>query len=215
MNDSRIPETWRNELRKRVLLPSIGRSIASNIRWMKIFAAQRNMELDSLQLPMLPMDPSVLEDGVGDRLPSPLFALFQDFIMTDLSPSHQLRDFNKTLRDWGVEESADSDHWLRLYGHCSDAQKHPPNLYERKEHKLSNSTSISRLFFYQRLVYHLIDWKDDANNTIQRQQVEDFLFAQAKSFLLEYPYSTTFNDLMKSFRYYWGRKTKSVSISLV
>ncbi|KAF8849563.1 hypothetical protein BDZ45DRAFT_229440 [Acephala macrosclerotiorum] len=215
MLDSRIHEKWQNEIRAQLLLPSIEESITSNTRWMRIFAGKHKISLNEFKAPMLPVDPSILEDAIGDKLGSSLFRLFQNYLFISLDPPEQMREFLRSLDQKAIKEPP-CNHFIHLYG-CFQSLKHlkgHPFIYQEKRRTTHQDFKYpSSLTYLQRLVYKILDWKEDdseakVQGSIQRNEIEDYLFKHAQVLLQKYPHSYAFGDLMKAFKRPWGKDEK-------
>jgi hypothetical protein len=108
-----------SEILTRVLLPIVHQSIATNARWLKVFAAKYEVDLDSLGLPNLPVRPAVIqlimeEENWHMKFSQFYFDTYFEYVMVNLLPSEKLRAFNQQLQD-RKDESEAIYHWRSLF----------------------------------------------------------------------------------------------------
>ncbi|KAF2434473.1 hypothetical protein EJ08DRAFT_693509 [Tothia fuscella] len=188
---SSVRNEWRNEVIHRVLLPLIEQSIASNTRWLKIFAAKYGVDLDSLKIPMLPAYPrllfQVLQYCSWEQLPPALLVLQHQFIMTNLIPSQQLSKFNLKFKDPAIRKLAEVQHWASLYGRgteiCNSA---------RSSQFLLNDLDLPNILY---------DWDDSEHQKgILLPEVRKSAFEQAQALLWHHLGDGLFAKYMEGFR---------------
>jgi hypothetical protein len=184
-----IAEEWRREISVRILFPAIKRSVISNSRWLRIFAMKYNVDLESLNVPMLPIFPellnTIMNQSAWKNIPAFLARLYHRFIMTNLAPSRKLQEFNKSLNDPAVRSNPEICHWLALYGRQSEY------------HKPATDTLLWGNVLFRRL--HAWTPKNGlSEDCMALSELRERCFAQAKVLVQHYGDSMQLRDFLGS-----------------
>jgi hypothetical protein len=122
---SSIPQHYRLEVLRRILLPSVQQSIENNRRWMYIFAAKYELDLALLDLPLLPVFPYILPEILHSvswaDLPLWVLSLYHRFFMLCHSPPRQLLDMLKPFTDTKGRKMPDIEHFLAHCGYWTES----------------------------------------------------------------------------------------------
>jgi hypothetical protein len=178
---------WRCQIATRILYPALKRSVLSNTRWLKIFAKKYDQDLDSLNVPMLPVFPelltTILNQSAWKDIPAFLARLHHRFIMTNLAPSRKLQEFNKSLNEPSLRSNPEICHWLALYGRQSEY------------HKPQNDNLLWDNVLFRRL--HA--WKPKhslGEDCLPLSELRERCLAQAKVLSFHYGDSTRLQDFL-------------------
>ncbi|KAK5110980.1 hypothetical protein LTR85_000690 [Meristemomyces frigidus] len=114
-----IPEDERGNLVARIMLPILRLSAFNNRRWMALFVQKFNIDVPIAELPAVPVKlnflPSLLFRFI-DWIPSSVFEIYAEFIITCLDPPRWLQTVNHTIfEDMDLRSSNAGGHWLSLW----------------------------------------------------------------------------------------------------
>jgi hypothetical protein len=85
---------------------------------MELFAARHCLNLERLQLPLLPVNPKVLKivlSRSGVYLPARFLDLYQKFILTNISPPPEVAALKEKLREPAFRGLPQTRRWHTLY----------------------------------------------------------------------------------------------------
>ena len=113
-------DTLRTGLIRRIVLPVIEKSKEQSIRWVKMFALKHMPAGQSINMPSLPVRPGILVyliENCPTEVPKHILDLYQQFFLTNISPSAELIQLNdKVNGDTKLRKSDEGRFWLSLYG---------------------------------------------------------------------------------------------------
>jgi len=137
-------------------------STTVNKRWLELFAAKHDLDLQKLRLPLLPVK-DIFIYNLLFRFYSPpwLLALYQDLVLTNMSPPLEVAALNKKLQEPAYRDLPETKHWLSLYGHGPD---------------MFTSRNFNMVSFILRDTRYFN--KHDRKTRIP--QIQDYVFEQAK-----------------------------------
>jgi hypothetical protein len=107
----------------------------------EVFAARHGLDLEKLQLPLLPVRPKLLKivlSGSGTYLPARFLDLYQKFILTNISPPPEVATLNENLRAPALRDLPKTRRWHALYDYGRKA-------YSYDELQFNISTGLGNL----------------------------------------------------------------------
>ena len=116
-------ETRKQELFKRILLPTLRLSAVNNQRWMKLFMLKQGVDMPVTQLPAVPVKMNALSAVLPcvECLPASLLTVYVDYMITVMAPPLPLRKLKATvLEDTTSGNSNACGHFLSLWGAPGD-----------------------------------------------------------------------------------------------
>lgn len=124
MTGTSLNKKWKRKIVAKILVPVFELSIAVNTRWLEIFTAKYNLDVHTLDLPLLPVKPKFLRmllvSSLED-LPSSYLDLYQQFFLANTLRSPIVSTLNKKLlKDPNLRDHPETKHWLSLYGRGPD-----------------------------------------------------------------------------------------------
>ena len=109
----------RKSLIHRVLLPVVEESAGNNARWVKMFTLKHFPADQSFRIPTLPVKPDILGyliQNCSSEIPRYILDLYQQFVLTNISPPTGLIKLNSRIKDdVKLHQSNEGQHWLSLY----------------------------------------------------------------------------------------------------
>ena len=110
----------RTDFIRRIVLPVIEKSMEESARWVKLFTLKHSPADQSIHIPSFPVRPRVLVYVIEEcfmNVPQYLLDLYQQFFLTNVSPSAELVMLNnKVNSDYELRSSNEGQYWLSLYG---------------------------------------------------------------------------------------------------
>ncbi len=122
-------DTLRTGLIQRIVLPVIEKSKEQSARWVKMFTLKHMPAGQSINVPSLPVRPGILVyliEKCPTEVPKHVIDLYQQFFLTNISPSAELIQLNDNVNsDTKLRESNEGRFWLSLYGQESGIPTSP------------------------------------------------------------------------------------------
>ena len=119
-------DTLRKGLIHRVILPVVEESARNSARWVKMFTLKHFPAEQSFHLPSLPVKPGSLAyliKNCSSEVPKYILDLYQQFVLTNISPSTNLIKLNNEIKDdVKLCSSNEGQYWLSLYGQGAKVQ---------------------------------------------------------------------------------------------
>ncbi|EHL00352.1 putative DNA-binding protein HEXBP [Glarea lozoyensis 74030] len=140
------PET-QSKIVDRVIVPIIHGSIATNTKWLEMYAEKHDIDFQHLNLPRLPVKPIFLKTllRVAHTTRKEILDLHYNFVVINVEPPREVVDFNKRLRDDPrLVELAEHKHWLSLYGQGDRVHGYDGLSFATLPSRLRDTTMLSQ-----------------------------------------------------------------------
>ena len=176
---------WKVQRVERLIIPIIEHSIKTNGKWVEIFAAKYGLDLAALQLPIVPVQPTLLQHVIHryiELVPAPLLDLYHHFFLFNISRPQVLTALTKKLEGPEYRDLRETKHWLSMFGESPFTDSNMPFGYLSILSQVKRGGELST-----------------NPNYITMSQLENIAFSQAQAILF-YPDPSQFEVFMSPLR---------------